>query len=150
MSTSGTDNEAQLQSVRAHGSGHHGWALWTRQTLAILQLELVKLEAVEIGHPAVARRELDPALVGIHQLEFRRDQLFEIGFIAIEEGLAPSRLERLDRGGGVGAGWGGEGDGGGGGDENGTAHGCSPLLNCPHSMDAPPRLLLSPGGPPDD
>ena len=42
MSTSGTDNEAQLQSARAHGSGYHGWALWTRQTLAILQLELVK------------------------------------------------------------------------------------------------------------
>ncbi|MDI1243689.1 MAG: hypothetical protein PSX80_17400 [bacterium] len=42
MSTSPTENEMQQPSLSVHGTGYHGWALWMRQTLAILQLELVK------------------------------------------------------------------------------------------------------------
>jgi ABC-type transport system involved in multi-copper enzyme maturation permease subunit len=42
MSTTAIESDPQETSARAHGSGYHGWALWTRQTLAILQLELVK------------------------------------------------------------------------------------------------------------
>src|SRR5688572_2720186 len=42
MSTTATESATQESLIRTHGSGYQGWALWARQTMAILQLELVK------------------------------------------------------------------------------------------------------------